>query len=56
MVYAITLFIAVLALCYVAFSFFKLKSLPEGTERMSDMAGVIRSGAKTFMKAEYKDA
>ena len=28
--------------------------MKEGTEEMADMAGIIRSGANTFMKTEYR--
>ena len=28
--------------------------MEEGTEEMADIAGIIRSGARTFMRAEYK--
>ena len=50
----IVLFIAVLALCYVFFNYIKIKKLPEGTDEMVEMAGIIRSGAETFMETEYK--
>ncbi len=43
-----------LALCYLGFTYCKVKRLPEGNENMQEMAGIIRSGAKTFMRAEYK--
>ena len=39
---------------YVAMNYRKIKSLPEGTSEMIEMAGIIRDGANTFMKTEYK--
>lgn len=39
---------------YVVMNYRKIKSLPEGTAEMADMAGIIRDGANTFMKTEYK--
>ena len=54
MVYILVFLIALVALVYVAFNYFKLRRMEEGTEEMSDLAGIIRSGARTFMRAEYK--
>ena len=51
--YAI-LFLIVLALCYIFFNFKRIRQMKEGTEEMADMAGIIRSGANTFMKTEYR--
>lgn len=54
MVYILVFLIVLVALIYVAFNYFKLRRMKEGTEEMSDIAGIIRSGARTFMRAEYK--
>ncbi len=43
-----------LAICYVLFSFFRIRRMKEGTKEMSEMAGIIRSGASTFLKTEFK--
>ena len=45
---------ALAALCYAAFSFFKVKKLEEGTDRMQEIAAAIRLGANTFIRYEYK--
>ncbi len=45
--------VVVLALCYVLFNFVKIRKMKEGTEEMIEMAGIIRSGAATFLKTEF---
>ena len=52
--YYVILFVVVMALAYVCFNFFKIRKMKEGTAEMSEMAGIIREGAATFMKTEYK--
>ncbi len=54
MFWYILLCIIVLALAYVFFSYRKVKAMEEGTAEMAEMAGIIRSGAGTFMKTEYR--
>jgi len=46
--------IIVATLAYVAWNFFRIRKMPEGTAEMVDMAAIIRSGANAFMKTEYK--
>ena len=46
--------VVVAALIYVFFNFFKVKKMDEGNEEMIEMAAIIRSGANTFLKAEFK--
>ena len=46
--------ISVLALGFIAMNYFKLRAMPEGNSDMVDLAGIIRRGARTFMRAEYK--
>ncbi len=46
--------VVVAALIYVLFNFFKVKKMDEGNEEMIEMAAIIRSGANTFLKAEFK--
>lgn len=46
--------VVVLALVFILFNFNKVKKLKEGTDEMIEMAGIIRSGAGTFLKAEFK--
>lgn len=50
----IVLCVIVPAVCYILFNFLKVKRMKEGTEEMAEMAGIIRSGATTFLKTEYK--
>ena len=54
MLYNVVLFIIVLALCYVLFSYKKIKGMKEGTQEMAEMALIIRLAANPFMKTEYK--
>ena len=54
MFWYIVLCIIVLSLAYVFFSYRKVKAMEEGTAEMAEMAGIIRSGAGTFMKTEYR--
>ena len=46
--------VIVLTLVYVCFNFFRIKRMDEGTAEMVEMAGIIRSGASTFLKTEFK--
>lgn len=54
MTWYIVLFVVVLAVTYVAFHYVKIRSMPEGSEEMVKMAGIIRDGASTFLKTEFK--
>lgn len=54
MAWYIVLCVVVLAMAYVVFNFFRIKKMNEGTKEMAEMAGIIRDGASTFMKTEYK--
>ena len=53
LIYAV-LAVIVLAICYVAFNFIRIKKMSEGTAELAEMAGIIRSGASAFMVTEYK--
>ena len=50
----LVLAVIVLAICYVAFNYVRIKRMPEGTEELKEMAGIIRSGASAFMVTEFK--
>lgn len=50
----LALCLVILGIAYVFFNYMKIKRLPEGTADMAEMAGIIRSGANTFMLTEYK--
>lgn len=52
--YFIVLGVIVLTVAYILFNFFRIRKMSEGTADMAEMAGIIRSGAATFMKTEYK--
>ena len=41
-------------ICYVFWNYQRIRNMPEGTQEMVEMAGIIRSGANTFMRTEYK--
>ncbi len=53
-VIGILIAIVVLALCYVFFNFVRIRKMKEGTEEMAEMAGIIRDGATTFLKTEFR--
>ncbi len=54
MAWYVVLGVIVLAIAYVFFNYFRILKMSEGTAQMVEMAGIIRSGANTFMKTEYK--
>ena len=52
--YPVVLAIIVATIAYVFYNFYRVKKMPEGSPEMVEMAGIIRSGANTFMKTEYR--
>ena len=48
------IFIAAIGLAYAAYSFVKVRTLPEGSSKMSEIAKAIRIGANTFLLNEFK--
>ena len=54
MAWVIVLCVIILALAYIFFNYIRIRNLREGTAEMSEMAGIIRSGATTFLKTEYR--
>ena len=54
MAWLIVLCVVILALAYIVANYIRIRSLREGTPEMAEMAGIIRSGATTFLKTEYK--
>jgi len=50
----IVLAVVVLAVAYIAINYSRIRKMPEGTDDMKDMAGIIRDGANTFIKTEFK--
>lgn len=53
-VFLFMLIIAIAAIAYVVWNYIEIKKLPEGTDEMKELAGIIRDGANTFTKTEYK--
>ena len=54
MVYVFAIIITIIALCYALYNLKRIRSMGEGTPEMGKMAGIIRSGANTFMRTEYR--
>ena len=54
MTWCIILSIIVIAILYVAFNYIHIKKMDEGTDEMKEMAEIIRDGATTFIKTEFK--
>ena len=50
----IVLCVILLTVVYVFYNFFRIRKMGEGTHEMIEMAEIIRSGAATFLKTEYK--
>lgn len=46
--------VSILGSGYAAYNYCKVKKLPEGTKRMSEIADYIRKGANEFLWQEYK--
>ena len=49
----LVLAICLFAMLYVIYNYIKIKRMPEGTERMVKMSGIIREGANVFIKKEF---
>ena len=47
-------FIAAMGVVYAAYGFKKVRELPEGSSKMSEIAEAIRKGANTFLVYEYR--
>lgn len=54
MTWFIVLGVIILALVYIFFNYFRIRKMSEGTDEMAEMAGIIRSGAATFLKTEFR--
>ena len=54
MIIIIVMFAAVLALSFAAFNYLGVRKMPEGTEKMGEIASAIRVGAGAFISYEYK--
>ena len=49
----IILGVCLLALLFVVYNYIVIKRMPEGTDRMVKMAGIIREGSNVFIKKEF---
>ena len=54
MTWCLILSVIVLAIAYVIFNYVHIKGMNEGTDEMKEMAQIIRDGANTFIKTEFK--
>ena len=52
--YYVVIAAIVLAVAYVVFNYLKIKKMKEGTAEMAEMAAIIRDGASTFLKTEFR--
>ncbi len=52
--YAVILCVIAATIIYVVWNYLRIRRMPEGTPDMVEMAGIIRSGANTFMLTEYR--
>lgn len=52
--FVVVLGLIILALLYVLVNYFRIWKLSEGTEEMVEMSAIIRSGAGTFLRTEFK--
>ena len=52
--YILVLCVVAAAIAYVVYNYQRIRKMPEGTAEMAEMAGIIRSGANTFMTTEYR--
>lgn len=50
----VVLGVVFLAIVYVFYNYFRIRKMGEGTHEMIEMAEIIRSGAATFLKTEYR--
>ncbi len=45
--------VVAITMLYVAYNYIRIKKMPEGTETMQKMSGIIRDGANVFIKKEF---
>ena len=50
----IILCICILSMAYVFVNYKKIQNMEEGTEEMKELSGIIREGANTFLKTEFR--
>ena len=54
MAWLLVLAVIILTVAYIFYNFFRIRKMGEGTAEMVEMAEIIRSGASTFLKTEYR--
>ena len=54
MAWYLVLAIVIVAIAYVFYNYARIRALGEGTKEMAEMAGIIRDGASTFLKTEFR--
>ena len=54
MAWYLVLAVVVIAIAYVFYNYGRIRRLGEGTAEMAEMAGIIRDGAATFLKTEFR--
>ncbi len=54
MFYGISIIVAVIAFLFAAYLYLWVKRQPQENKRITEVAGLIRAGANTFMTREYK--
>ena len=54
LVSGLMLIIVAATIAYVCWNYINIKKMNEGTEDMIELASIIRSGARTFVKTEFK--
>ena len=52
--YPIILAVCILTMLYVVLNYMRIKKMDPGTEDMQELSGIIHSGARTFLRTEFK--
>ena len=54
MFYLVSVVVSAIAFAFAAYLYFWVKRQPQENKRITEVAGLIRDGANTFMRREYK--
>ncbi len=54
MFYGVSVLVSAIAFAFAAYLYFWVKRQPQENKRITEVAGLIRDGANTFMRREYK--
>ncbi|MDD6999917.1 MAG: sodium/proton-translocating pyrophosphatase, partial [Oscillibacter sp.] len=52
--FIVVLAVILLSIAYVVYNYINIKKLGEGTPEMAELAGIIRSGARVFIRTEFR--